>query len=139
MEIVTNADEDMMVNGKYLSGAALTLRYKGTVEDGYVLKVKANGTEMPEENGVYTITVTENTEITATMKELLIGDANLDGIVDIRDATTIQKHLAGLVTLEGEALAAADTDGSGTVDINDVTHLQKYIAKFDVVLGNQPA
>ena len=137
MEIVTNASPNMMVGSKYLSGAVVTLRYKDTVQTGYVLKVKANGTELPEENGVYTVTVTENTEITAT-KELLIGDANLDGIVDIRDATTIQKHLAGLVTLEGDALAAADTDGSGTVDINDVTHLQKYIAKLDVVLGNQP-
>ena len=67
------------------------------------------------------------------------GDLNLDGRVDIRDATAIQKHLAGLITLEGDALSAADTDGSGAVDINDVTHLQKYIAKYDVALGKQPA
>ena len=83
---------------------------------------------------VYTDTNTE------TIPRLnLIGDVNLDGRIDIRDATMIQKHLAGLITLEGEALVNADADGSGTVDINDVTHLQKYLAKYDVTLGKQPA
>ena len=65
----------------------------------------------------------------------LIGDINRDGIVDIRDATAIQKHIAELITLEGSALTAADTDGSGTVDIDDVTAVQKFIARLTYTLG----
>ena len=133
MEIVTNASPNMKVGSKYLSGAALTVRYKGTVQPGYVLTVKANGTALPEENGVYTVTVTENTVITALM--LLIGDVNLDGIVDICDATAIQRHLADLEPLSGQALALADVNGDGAVDISDVTYLQEYIAGYDIVLG----
>ena len=61
---------------------------------------------------------------------LLIGDANLDGEVDINDATEISKHLVNLIQLEGEALAVADVNGDAEIDINDVTCIQKYLASF---------
>ena len=138
MEIVTNAEEDMIVGSRYLSGAVVKVRYKGTVQPGYVLTVKANNTEpAADENGVYTVTVTENTEITALI--LLIGDVNLDGRVDIRDVTAIQRHLAELEPLSDQALALTDTNGDGEIDISDATHLQMYLAEFDVVPGRQPA
>ena len=128
----------MIVGSRYLSGAVVKVRYKGTVQPGYVLTVKANNTEpAADENGVYTITVTENTEITALI--LLIGDVNLDGRVDIRDVTAIQRHLAEIELLSGQTLALADTNGDGEIDISDATHLQMYLAEFDVVPGKQPA
>ena len=65
----------------------------------------------------------------------LIGDVNIDGIVDICDATAIQRHIADLEPLSGQALALADTNGDGAVDISDVTRLQEYIAGYDIVLG----
>ncbi len=62
--------------------------------------------------------------------ELLIGDVNLDGEIDINDATAISKHLVNLITLDGEALAVADINGDADIDINDVTCIQKYLAGF---------
>ena len=62
--------------------------------------------------------------------DLLIGDANLDGEVDINDATMISKHLVNLITLEGKALAVSDVNGDAEIDINDVTCIQKYLASF---------
>ena len=62
--------------------------------------------------------------------DLLIGDVNLDGEVDINDATEISKYLVNLITLEGKALATADVNGDADIDINDVTCIQKYLAKF---------
>ena len=56
------------------------------------------------------------------------GDANLDGEVNIKDATTIQKHLAQLITLEPEATTVADADEDGIITIKDATHIQKKIA-----------
>ena len=73
--------------------------------------------------------------VTATSKQIICGDANLDGEVDIRDVTAIQRHLAGFKTLTGEALANADTNGDGVVTIEDATHLQMYFAEYGVVLG----
>ena len=64
---------------------------------------------------------------------------DLDGIVDICDVTAIQRHIAELEPLSGQALALADTNGDGEIDISDATHLQMYLAEYDVVLGKQPA
>ena len=68
----------------------------------------------------------------------LIGDVNGDNKVDITDATAIQRHLAEMESLSGQALALADVNSDGKVDISDATHLQMYLAEFDgIVLGKQ--
>ncbi|MBE6737715.1 MAG: hypothetical protein E7566_03550 [Ruminococcaceae bacterium] len=58
----------------------------------------------------------------------LIGDANEDGIVNIKDATAIQKHIASLIVLTDKGCSISDVDGSGEVNIKDATAIQKYIA-----------
>lgn len=82
-------------------------------------------------------TATQNTEITTADateaptkvgEDYLLGDANADLTVNIKDATEIQKHVAMLITLEGKLLAAADYDGNGDVNIKDATGIQKHIA-----------
>ena len=65
----------------------------------------------------------------------IIGDTNLDGTINIRDCTAIQRHLCELETFTAEQLALADTNGDGEVDIADATHLQLYLAEYDVQLG----
>ena len=57
-----------------------------------------------------------------------IGDTNLDGIVSISDATTVQKYLVGLVFLNNTQKDLADTNGDGTINISDATTIQKYLA-----------
>ena len=57
-----------------------------------------------------------------------VGDVNLDGKVNIKDATAIQKHLAELSKLSSEQLAYADVDYSGKINIKDATFIQKMIA-----------
>ena len=66
---------------------------------------------------------------------VLVGDANGDGVVNISDATTVQKHIAQLIELEGACLKAADANGDSVVNINDVTQIQKYIAQLIDHLG----
>ncbi|MBQ1507071.1 MAG: dockerin type I repeat-containing protein, partial [Ruminococcus sp.] len=58
------------------------------------------------------------------------GDVNLDGELDINDATTISKHLVDMIKLDGKALAVADVNGDAEIDINDVTCIQKYLAGY---------
>ena len=64
-----------------------------------------------------------------------IGDANLDGKIDIRDVTAIQRYVAEYVSLKGGELLIADVNGDKRVDINDATHLQRYLAEYNVILG----
>lgn len=58
----------------------------------------------------------------------ITGDTNCDGVVNVKDATAIQKHIADLITLTDEGYAVADVDESGAVNIKDATAIQKRIA-----------
>lgn len=56
------------------------------------------------------------------------GDADLNGSINIKDATLIQKSVAGLATLEEESEKLADADANGTVNVKDATLIQKFVA-----------
>ncbi len=61
----------------------------------------------------------------------IIGDANGDKNVTIKDATFIQKSIAGLEELSGNAKLLADVNGNKSVEIKDATCIQKYVALLD--------
>lgn len=67
-------------------------------------------------------------EPTAQSKGFILGDANLDGDINILDATHIQKMIVGLIESTDESNAAADVNGDNSVDISDATLIQKYCA-----------
>lgn len=62
------------------------------------------------------------------LNENQVGDVNLDGVVNILDATLTQKYLANSASLTDRQVALADFDSNGKVTISDVTLLQKSIA-----------
>ncbi|MGN1051110.1 MAG: alpha-amylase family glycosyl hydrolase [Acutalibacteraceae bacterium] len=61
---------------------------------------------------------------------ILVGDANGDGKITVKDATAIQKHAAKIITITGVNYTAADVNKDNTLDIKDATQIQKYIAKL---------
>ncbi len=61
----------------------------------------------------------------------LRGDADLSGVVNIKDASAIQKHLASLESITGLALKAANVDNSTAVNVKDASLIQKYVAGID--------
>ena len=60
-----------------------------------------------------------------------IGDANGDHRVNIKDATHIQKALAGLVELDRVEMIAAEVDRTDMITIKDATTIQKWLARMD--------
>ena len=89
-------------------------------------------------------TVTEpKTEVTTTVpvqttapkpeyiEPLYLGDADLSEVVNIKDATLVQKHAAFLLMLIGDGLTCADANGDGNVNVKDATVIQKFIAKME--------
>ncbi len=59
----------------------------------------------------------------------ILGDANIDSRVTIRDVTEIQRRLTDIpVPVFDETAADVDRDG---LDINDATDIQRYLAEFD--------
>ncbi len=61
----------------------------------------------------------------------LLGDADLDEIITIKDATAIQKYLALLISFGSQQKINADMNGDGSVDIKDATAIQKYLAGIE--------
>lgn len=66
-----------------------------------------------------------------------LGDADLSGEINIKDATQIQKHAARLLTLTSRELMAADVNDNGDANVVDATYIQKYAAsiKTDINVG----
>lgn len=60
----------------------------------------------------------------------VVGDSNLNGKIDIKDATAIQRHLANIEVFNDTQLAAADVNSDGTVSIKDATLIQMYCAEI---------
>ena len=66
--------------------------------------------------------------IKAITKQNLLGDVNLDGVINIVDATDIQKYLAEINELDEIQKLNADFNEDGIVNITDSTAIQKYLA-----------
>ncbi|MBR2715172.1 MAG: CotH kinase family protein [Ruminococcus sp.] len=59
----------------------------------------------------------------------LRGDADLDGVVSVMDATEIQLDLADLIEMSDLALTLSDVDDDSQVSVMDATEIQLFIAQ----------
>ncbi len=73
----------------------------------------------------------ENAPLESTT-DFIRGDANMDGNVNIKDATYIQKAVAGLETMSLIECLAGDADTMGDINIKDATAIQKFVAGMEV-------
>lgn len=71
-------------------------------------------------------------------KQILTGDANQDGTVNIKDVTYLQMHIAGNKNTDGSPLIdetnkqlfdSIDMNNDSKLTVNDVTALQTYLAQ----------
>ncbi len=91
---------------------------------------------IPQKAGEYTLTVSltdwykEYTEktINFTVSDMIYGDSDGNGNVNIMDTTTIQQYLANIISEEGIYLDLADCDANVDVNIMDATTIQLYLA-----------
>lgn len=68
---------------------------------------------------------------TGSEDEANYGDANLDGKVDLTDAVTLNKYLAGLVTASEQAIKNMNVYLDDNVDEKDTTYLMKFILNME--------
>lgn len=67
-----------------------------------------------------------NAHVTITAEFYMIGDVNLDGVIDISDALAALRHASGQEVLTGDALLAADVNGDGSVTQADSNIILNY-------------
>ena len=68
------------------------------------------------------ITLNEPTE------QILYGDVNNDGVINVADATLVQKHASDIIKLTDDQLKRADVNFDGIVNVHDSTLIRKYAA-----------
>ncbi len=151
-----NASITITLNNTFANGTVVRNAYDGataTVAGGKVtFNSGAHGTILVEEvkgstPTVPVVTTTQAAPTTVTTPapqptnpvdpstSIIRGDADLSGKVNVKDATSIQKHIAELSQLSADGKIAANVDGNTTVNVKDATAIQKFIAGYDNVYG----
>ena len=65
--------------------------------------------------------------VSADAEEVILGDANCDGNVDVSDIAAICTHINGAKALSEAGTANADINGDGNVDVSDIAKLAAHI------------
>lgn len=60
----------------------------------------------------------------------LLGDVDMDGDVDIQDATLLHRCLAEMTALNDDRFKPADVNQDGFVNVRDVTAIQRIVAEM---------
>lgn len=60
------------------------------------------------------------------------GDSDGNGSINVKDATNVQKYVAGMITLPQSRIAASNVDGNQDVNVRDATAIQKHLAGISV-------
>lgn len=106
-----------------------------SLENGFAHNINGEYNQMSTEQAFYSMTAVNRLrsgksslyDMCDLLKEY---DVNLDGKVDITDATLAQKAIAELETLSLRQLKIAKADSSGKVNVTFVTDTQRYIAAY---------
>lgn len=89
--------------------------------DGSSLVINANGLAK---------SISIDDIVRLTYDDLMIGDANGDGKVNVADITTIINYRKGIVT-DHFSFSAADANGDKTIDSKDIDYIVDYLLNRD--------
>lgn len=69
-------------------------------------------------------------DISFDVKITVPYDVNMDGVINVVDATLVQKYIVGFEEFDDYTFKIADTDGDGTISVIDATNIQKKIVNL---------
>lgn len=69
---------------------------------------------------------------TFSYDNVLIGDIDMSGYINVSDVTYLQMYLACFTMLDEWNMLVADTNDDLKIDILDATMIQMYLAQFDI-------
>jgi len=59
--------------------------------------------------------------------EVMYGDVNQNGRVNVNDVSLLMKYILGLEDLTADQIKAADVDGDGELNVKDATLIMRYV------------
>jgi len=79
--------------------------------------------------------VTTPTTTTTTAPEIIVGDINKSGLIDLSDLVTLNQYLIKDIDFSADQFFRADATGDSLVDVADVALLKQYLMGDNVKLG----
>lgn len=121
--------EIMIMKGKeeiiWVAAKNATLYYYQTGTGKYVITVSK-----PQcVTRVYEVNV-DKKDVNLDVNITVPYDVNMDGVINVVDATLVQKYIVGLEEFDDYTFKIADTNGDGTISIIDATNIQKKIVNL---------
>ncbi len=102
----------------------------------FVPSGKATFTMVVNDDGTITLSYEfapiefDKSEVITIYDDVLIGDVDENGKVNIKDASLIHKYAAGMTELTDKQMYAADVFKTGNISILNATEIQKYSVKL---------
>lgn len=133
-----------MMEGNYTVNVYVQASDNSTVTKTYTYNASADGpipTEAPTTAAPTTVApTTEAVQPTTQAPTAYVqpttapsgyekGDANLDGVVNIKDATYVQMHVAEYPEAQSIIVSVADMSGDGIITVLDATLIQRLLLK----------
>ncbi|MFQ9414820.1 MAG: glycoside hydrolase family 48 protein [Ruminococcus sp.] len=140
---IASVSKDGTITGVKEGKTTITVTNKDGKSTTVTVTVTAADTTTTEATTTSEATTTTGAKTTTTAGETTtvdpnadnIGDVNLDGVVDIADAVTLNKYLAGVVQLSDQALRNANCDQSPSdidnIGDKDTTALVRFVLNVE--------
>ncbi len=136
MGIDADQDARFVKNGQSVLDALKTFYVEENGKAGFVHVKGSTRNNMATEQGYYALesykrfkegrnAIFDMSDV--NLSDVMLGDVNGDGKVDIVDVVMIRKHLVAIDELPQEALKNADVTKDGKVDIVDVVKIRQYL------------
>ena len=142
-ESIASVSKDGTITGVKEGKTTITVTNKDGKSTTVTVTVTAADTTTTEATTTSEATTTTGAATTTTAGKTTtvdpnadnIGDVNLDGVVDIADAVTLNKYLAGVVQLSDQALRNANCDQSPSdidnIGDKDTTALVRFVLNVE--------
>ena len=142
-ELTLEIGESFDLNSSLPSGEASYAIYYSSDNPSVASVKKAGGIVTAVAPGTATVTATTYNGNTVTCKvnvkapkpELVLGDVNFDGKVNLKDAIEIQKCSLSLLSFDENQTTCGDVDKNGKIKLLDSIYIQKY--SLDIVTDVQ--
>ncbi|MGN0606746.1 MAG: leucine-rich repeat protein [Oscillospiraceae bacterium] len=107
-------------NDEIYAGTVFTTDYDSVLAyaiDDYTIGIKADSNN----DGIYDKILNSDSFKT--------GDANCDGLIDIRDVAMLQQYIVKIADLDDTEMYMSDIIADNKVDVKDLSQLKKYLIK----------
>lgn len=127
--------DDVIIDGKMVTDSTTyTTSSLSATTYGTPIAIQGNASgnwSKTIQNVIYVYSAASPTDPPTTMDyELIIGDANHDYTVNLRDLIALQRYLAKIGSLCSYGEMAADVNQDGEIALRDIVYIQKYLANL---------